>query len=134
MYVVAFLDRQLPVCASCTTSVTGDIALSANQNQPHRHGDTVLGREFAREPMPVRSIALWQRTNLAAAAHGEAMGERYLRIRFEDLCAFSDETIARILGFCELGAPPPRLALRLRPLVPERRVGAVANAFQRERP
>ena len=41
--------------------------------------------------------------NLEAADTGEAeLGERYLRIRFEDLCAEPEPVIARVLDFLEL--------------------------------
>ena len=65
-----------------------DMAFSENQNQLNWHGRAVLGDELRKAKTPVRSIALWNRVNLAAADYGErVLGPRYLRVRFEDLCA-----------------------------------------------
>ncbi len=77
-----------------------DIAFSENQNQLKKHGEAALGDELRRAKMPVRSIALWNRVNQAAADYGEeALGARYLRVRFEDLCADPVETVERIYRF-----------------------------------
>ena len=62
-----------------------DMAFSENQNQLKKHGNAVLGEELRRAKTPVRSIALWNRVNQAAADYGEEVpGARYLRVRFED--------------------------------------------------
>ena len=64
------------------------MALSTNQNQLRKHGDGSAPIPSDLPPARVRSIALWSWINLAAARYGrERLGERYLRIRFEDLCA-----------------------------------------------
>ena len=48
-------------------------------------------------------MALWSRINLRAAEFGEKiLGDRYLRIRFEDLCFESAFTTSRILTFLGL--------------------------------
>jgi hypothetical protein len=47
------------------------MAFSENQNQLKKHGDAVLGDELRRAKTPVRSIALWNRVNQAAADYGE---------------------------------------------------------------
>jgi hypothetical protein len=77
-----------------------DMAVSENQNQLKKHGDAVLGDELRRAKTPVRSIALWNRVNQAAADYGEEdLGARYLRVRFEDLCAGPVGAVQRIYGF-----------------------------------
>jgi hypothetical protein len=80
-----------------------DMALSANQNQLWRHGRALLGPEAAQLSPPLQSIALWNRVNLLAADYGErAMGERYLRLRFEDLCREPAAAIQRLFAFFAL--------------------------------
>jgi hypothetical protein len=62
------------------------MAFSENQNQLRKHGEA-SGISLD-GPEPVRSIALWARVNLAAASFGaEVLGDRYYRVRFEDVCA-----------------------------------------------
>ncbi len=77
-----------------------DMAFSENQNQLNKHGAAVLGDELRKAKTPIRSIALWNRVNAAAADYGERkLGSRYLRVRFEDLCAEPGATVARIYDF-----------------------------------
>lgn len=74
------------------------MALSSNQNQLNKHGEAVLGRSD--EPQAIRSISLWQEINLRAADFGaQVLGGRYLRIRFEDLCARPAEVTGEVLRF-----------------------------------
>jgi hypothetical protein len=77
-----------------------DMAFSENQQQLKKHGKAVLGRRLRLARTPVRSIAVWGRINSEAADFGEGtLRERYLRVRFEDLCAEPAETVGRILAF-----------------------------------
>jgi hypothetical protein len=77
-----------------------DLAFSENQNQLKTHGKAVLGDELRKAKTPIRSIALWNRVNAAAADYGEReLGPRYLRVRFEDLCAEPGPTVARVYDF-----------------------------------
>lgn len=65
-----------------------DMAFSGNQNQPRKHYAALFGRPLAADTDPVAAIELWDTANRGAAAFGErVLGERYIRIRFEDLCA-----------------------------------------------
>ena len=83
-----------------------DMAFSQNQNQLRKHGSAVLGTADDAIPQPVRTALLWQAINLAAADYGEALlGSRYLRVRFEDLCANPAAVVRRICEFVD-GAPP----------------------------
>ncbi|HXV56801.1 MAG TPA: sulfotransferase [Gaiellaceae bacterium] len=93
-----------------------DMAFSENQNQLVKHGAAVLGDELRKAKTPTRSIALWSRVNLAAAAYGEReLGSRYLRVRFEDLCAEPGATVGRIFDFFELEGDAEAAAAEVRP-------------------
>jgi hypothetical protein len=94
-----------------------DMAYSSNQNQLSRHGPVLLGDRYAGASPPVRSIALWSDLNLSTAEYGETvLRERYLRIRFEDLCRTPAATIRRIFEFFGLvGDPDAIAALEVRP-------------------
>ena len=73
------------------------MAFSENQVQLRKHGDAVLGPSD--EPEALRSIALWREVNLRAADFGEReLGDRYLRLRFEDLCAEPAARVAEVLA------------------------------------
>ena len=93
-----------------------DMAFSDNQNQLNWHGRAVLGDELRKRKTPVRSIALWNRVNLAAADYGERrLGPRYLRVRFEDLCAEPVPTVGSILAFFGLEGDVEAAAAEVRP-------------------
>jgi len=110
IYLLAFFHRHLPALRFLHVVRDGrDMALSTNQNQLRKHGDA------ARIPPdlsdPERSLALWSWVNLTAARYGEEqLGDRYLRVRFEDLCARPVEVAREVLGFFEI-AGDPNLAL-----------------------
>ncbi len=101
IYLVPFLDAAMPSLRFLHFIRDGrDMAFSENQNQLVKHGDAVLGDDLRKAKKPVRSIAVWSRVNSAAADYGEqCLGERYLRVRFEDLCAKPPETVRRIYEF-----------------------------------
>lgn len=64
-----------------------DMAFSGNQNQPRKHYASLFGRGPAVDGDPVAAIELWDAANRGAADWAErTLGERYIRIRFEDLC------------------------------------------------
>ena len=86
-----------------------DMAFSTNQNQLRKHGAAWrIGERGSRQ---VRSIRLWSALNTATAAYGrEVLGDRYLRLRFEDLCARPAATIAELLRFAGLDGDPEELA------------------------
>jgi hypothetical protein len=102
IYLLPFLHQQLPSLRFLHLVRDGrDMAYSSNQIQLRKHGAAILPPTD--EPQPLRSIALWSAVNLAAADYGEStLGERYLRLRFEDLCAEPVATVAAILDFFEL--------------------------------
>ncbi|GAB1689846.1 sulfotransferase [Krasilnikovia sp. M28-CT-15] len=60
------------------------------------------------DPMhPARSSGFWTAFNLMSELVGRAGGERYLRVRHEDLCAAPRETVARVMRFAGLDGEPP---------------------------
>ena len=106
IYLLPFLDRHLPSLRFLHVVRDGrDMALSANQNQLRKHGDAAaIPADLS---PPERSIALWSWVNLTAARYGEEhLRHRYLRIRFEDLCARPVDVATRILEFFELAGDP----------------------------
>lgn len=100
IYLVSYFDRAMPSLRFLHFIRDGrDMAFSDNQQQLRKHGRTVIGgvdplRRWA------RSIRLWARVNTEAADYCErALGDRYLRVRFEDLCAEPRRTIEQVFDF-----------------------------------
>jgi GT2 family glycosyltransferase len=110
IYLLPFLAAELPGLRFLHIVRDGrDMAFSENQVQLRKHGDAVLGRTD--EPKALRSIALWRQMNLRAADFGEReLGDRYLRVRFEDLCAQPAATVAQVLRFFGLDGDAERIA------------------------
>jgi GT2 family glycosyltransferase len=110
IYLLSFLAAELPGLRFLHVVRDGrDMALSENQVQLRKHGDAVLGRTD--EPKALRSIALWRELNLRAADFGEReLGDRYLRLRFEDLCAEPAVRVAEVLRFFGLEGNAERIA------------------------
>jgi N-acetylglucosaminyl-diphospho-decaprenol L-rhamnosyltransferase len=109
IYLLPFLAGELPGLRFLHLVRDGrDMALSTNQVQLRKHGDAVLGASD--EPEALRSISLWREVNIRAADYGERLGERYLRIRFEDLCAQPAEVTAQVLRFFGLDGDAEQIA------------------------
>ena len=88
-----------------------DIATSDNQNQPRKHYEALFA-EPLNETDPSGSIRLWAAANLAVADWAERnLGERYLRLRFEDLCAEPENSVRHILEFAGFKDPEIQPAL-----------------------
>jgi hypothetical protein len=84
-----------------------DMAFSENQNQLVKHGPVVLEKDELELKKPMKSIALWNLVNLRAADYGETtMGDRYLRVRFEDLCSDPAGTARSVYAFLGLRGDP----------------------------
>jgi hypothetical protein len=87
------------------------MAFSANQNQVQRHSCSLLDAGEEAFSLPVRAMLLWSRLNLMAAEFGETrMGDRYLRITFEDLCHRPQSTIRQVYDFLDLRGDIPRVS------------------------
>jgi hypothetical protein len=86
------------------------MAYSENQVQLRKHGVALLGEDEGASAA-LRSISLWQDVNLRAADYGEEqLGSRYLRVRFEDLCADPAAGVGEILDFFGLAGDVERIA------------------------
>jgi Sulfotransferase family len=106
IYLLPFFHRHLPALRFLHVVRDGrDLALSSNQNQLRKHGDAApIPPDL---PEAERSIALWSWVNLGAARYGEEhLGDHYLRVRFEDLCARPVEVAGDIFGFFDLEGDP----------------------------
>lgn len=101
IYLLPFLNEEMPKLRFLHFLRDGrDMAFSENQQQLKKHGAAVLEGGSRWRRRPYRSISLWARVNADAADYGEReLGDRYLRVRFEDLCARPGETARRILDF-----------------------------------
>jgi hypothetical protein len=107
VYLLPFLDEQLPGLRYLHVVRDGrDMAYSDNQVQLRKHGADVAGDTAA-----LRSIGLWSDVNLRAAEYGEReLGSRYLRVRFEDLCADPVPVVREIFRFFGLAGDVERIA------------------------
>ena len=115
IFLFPFFHRHLPELRFLHVVRDGrDMALSANQNQLRKHGDAT--------PIPAgltpaaRSIILWCWVNLEARRYGEEhLGDRYLRIKFEDLCERPTDVVELVLAFFGIDADPAALAAEVSP-------------------
>jgi hypothetical protein len=102
IYLLPLLDRLIPGLRFVHVVRDGlAMSTSTNQAQLAKHGDTVLPQSMRDLPASTRSLALWAIVNSAAADHGETMGARYLRVRYEDMCddpAGAERTMSAALG------------------------------------
>jgi Sulfotransferase family len=117
IYYLPFLDAAMPSVRFLHFVRDGrDMAFSENQTQLVKHGDVLLRDELRKAKTPVRSVAVWSRVNSAAADYGEErLGDRYLRVRFEDLCARPADVLERIFEFFGLAGDPAAAAGQVRP-------------------
>jgi sulfotransferase family protein len=117
IYLLALLDAVMPNMRFLHFIRDGrDMAFSDNQQQLKKHGDAVLGKGSGRRQRPIRSISLWSHINTRAADYGERnMPGRYLRMRFEDLCAEPARSAALIYDFFELRGDAAEAATAVRP-------------------
>ena len=108
IYLLPFFDAAMPSLRFVHFVRDGrDMAFSENQNQLVKHGPAILGADQATLRKPAQSIAVWSAINSRAADYGEtSMGDRYLRIRFEDLCSDPAETARRAYRFLGLQGDP----------------------------
>jgi hypothetical protein len=88
-----------------------DIACSRNQNQLRYLAPWVLTIEENNLEQKLKSIVLWNKMNLITADYGEKyLSDRYLRVRYEDLCYHPAKTVQTILDFLELKASAETIA------------------------
>jgi hypothetical protein len=82
-----------------------DMATSANQNQVLLHSRAALGSEHDSLPVEARSALLWMRINGAAADYGQRMPGRYFLLRYEDVCANPQGSLAPLAAAFGLVIP-----------------------------
>ncbi len=101
IYFLPYLAQRLPAMKFIHVVRDGrDMALALNQSQLHDYGDFLLDPVLRSEPEPVRSVALWSRANTEALRFGrQSMADRYLLLRFEDLCRDPRAEVERIFKF-----------------------------------
>ncbi len=90
-----------------------DMAVSSNQNQPQLWGPTFLGEPFAATPR--YSLRYWCFMHRRVMAIGEEMGERFLFLKYDDLCRDQSPELARLCRF--VGVSEPTVPQRLLNLV-----------------
>ena len=112
IFLLTFFHRQFPKLKFLHLVRDGrDMAFSSNQNQLRKHGSAFLSQKEMEWPQPLRSIALWSRINHLVAEYGEKnLGDGYLRVRFEDLCAQPGSTIRGIYDFFGLAGNVEEIA------------------------
>jgi hypothetical protein len=107
-----------------------DMAYSNNDYQLANFQEFVLGPEERSLPRPLRAMAYWRTANLRAAALGEErLGERYLLLRFEDLCSEPGAVASRIGHFVGAALDPVAAASEV---VPPTSIGRWRNHAARE--
>lgn len=74
-----------------------DMAFSGNTTQVDLYGDLVVPNTDSRQSSVENAIQFWAHSNLQTKWFAEeSLPERYLRIRFEDLCADPETEIRRL--------------------------------------
>jgi len=112
MYILPLIHALLPEVRFIHLVRDGrDMATSDNQNQPRKHYQALFAEPLNKTD-PSGSIRLWAAANLAVADWAERnLGECYLRLRFEDLCAEPENGVRRILEFAGFKDPEIQPAL-----------------------
>jgi hypothetical protein len=107
MYLIPLFDQQFANLRFLHVVRDGrDMAFSSNQNQLRKHG-SLAGLPRPGLSPAAESIALWAWANAGVARYGrESLGDRYLRIRFEDLCQEPAAIVERVLDFLGLEGDP----------------------------
>lgn len=97
MYLLPLIHARFPGMRFVHVLRDGrDMGFSENQNQLRKHYRSLFG-EPADEASAEAAMRLWAEANLAVARWGErTLGNRYSRIRFEDLCAQPAESSAAL--------------------------------------
>jgi hypothetical protein len=104
MYLLPFFNRRFPKMRFIHVLRDGrDMAYSRNQKQVYKHGQALLREQYQQLNKLSLPIAFWRKSNLEVAGYGEhVMRDRYIRVRFEDMCTRPEATIIRLLNFLEV--------------------------------
>jgi hypothetical protein len=93
-------------------------------------GLALSGRDYRRRPHLYNALH-WANSVFVGRAYGSMLRDRYLEVRYEDLCRGFEATAGRVLRFA--GAPRPARAIaRVRPLVRTDRIGKYLRRPRRE--
>jgi hypothetical protein len=88
------------------------VARSRNQKQQLHYSELVFGAAADAWDEQLRAIRFWSWANARAADYGERnMGERYLRLRFEDFCEQPQATCRALIAFALDGVAPSEEAV-----------------------
>lgn len=112
IYLLPFFDAAMPTLRFVHFVRDGrDMAFSDNQTQLIKHGAAVLDSGMRELKKQHQSIALWNVVNQRAADYGEGvLRDRYLRVRFEDLCSDPGRTARLVYEFLGLSGDPEGVA------------------------
>ena len=108
IWVISYLARKFPGMKFVHLVRDGrDIALSSNRNLLNKHGDFLLpGQNWRANPVRA-NLDLWVMANRQAQELGpRLLGDRYLALRYEDLCTQPRQALASLFEFLAL---PPEL-------------------------
>jgi len=116
LYVLPFVQECCPAFRLIHVIRDGrDIAFSKNQRQVQKFYGAIFD-SWQECPMCVPSGRLWSRMNREARQWAEReLADRYLLIRFEDLCADPVEVGGRILQFAGSNASPAEACSHIHP-------------------
>jgi len=108
MYALPYFNLLIPTLRFVHVVRDGrDMALSRNQGQVRRHFEALFGHPPEAAPA-IAAARLWSKANVEAADWAETnLGARYMRLKYEDLCAAPQATLARVFDF--LGWSPGEL-------------------------
>jgi len=101
MLMLPFLDAVFPAMKFIHLVRDGrDMAWSKNKNQFEKHAGLMLTGAQKGLSAEAEAMYFWSESNMLVAEYGEAsMGGRYIRVRFEDLCRETEETLIRLGSF-----------------------------------
>jgi hypothetical protein len=102
-----------------------DMAFSANQNQLNLWGPAVLGGDHVANPR--NSLKFWRWAHTRIFKIGREMGDRFLFIRFEDLCRDPARYVPSILAFAGLRSDQETIDRTIQLVEPPSSIGRYAS-------
>jgi len=103
MLALPFLNEMLPRMRFVHVVRDGrDMVNSNNTNQLTKHASVFLSEQGEHLTAEGRAMSFWSKSNCMVSSFGESrMGDRYMRIRFEDLFIEPVATVQRLSSFIE---------------------------------
>lgn len=98
IYLLPILDKLMPSFNYIHVIRDGlEMVGSSNKNQLEKYQSCLLSSEQVMLPSDIRAILFWATVNQSASNYGIAhMGERYMLLRFEDVCSDPTEAMRPI--------------------------------------